>query len=277
MILVTGATGTVGSEVVKALSGRGQPFRAGYRTRPQNVPPGVEAVQLDFEKAETLGPALRGVETVFLLSSTVAPEANVVREAKTAGVKRIVKLSVMRAAREEFTFAKWHRASERVIEASDLAWTFMRPNGFMQNIPNFMGQTIKAQGAIYTSAPDAAIAHIDARDIGAASARVLTEGGHEGKAYELSGPEPVTYNQIAGILTRVLGREVRCVAISDEDLRKGAIGAGMPEAYADALVDLDRFYRTGKAGEVTPDLRQLLERDGTSFERFARDYEAALR
>jgi len=277
MILVTGATGTVGSEVVKALSGRGQPFRAGYRTRPQNVPSGVDAVQLDFDKPETLGPALRGVETVFLLSNTVAPEANVVREAKGAGVKRIVKLSVRHAAQEEFTFAKWHRALERAIEGSGLAWTFLRPNSFMQNVVNYMGQTVKAQGAIYTAAPDAPVAHIDARDIGAAAARALSEGGHEGKAYELDGPEPLTYHQIAATLTRVVGREVRCVPISDEDSRKGAIGAGMPEDYADALVDLERFYRTGKAGGGAPDLRQLLGREGTQFEKFAHDYAAALR
>ncbi len=277
MILVTGATGTVGSEVVKALSGRGQPFRAGYRSRPQNVPPGVEAVQLDFDRPETLAPALRGVDTVFLLSSTVAPEVNVVREAKTAGVKRIVKLSVMRAAHEEFTFARWHRAVERVIEGSGLAWTFVRPNGFMQNVPNFMGQTIKAQGAFYTSGADAPVAHIDARDVGAAAARVLTEEGHEGKSYEVGGPAALTYYDIAATLTRVLGREIRCVPISDEDYRQGAIGAGIPEAYADALVDLARFYRAGKAGEVAPDLRQLLGREGTPFEKFARDYSDALR
>jgi uncharacterized protein YbjT (DUF2867 family) len=277
MILVTGATGTVGTEVVKALAGRGQPFRAGYRTRPQNVPGGQEAVALDFDKPETLGPALRGVETVFLLSSTVAPEANVVRAAREAGVRRIVKLSVMRCAREEFTFAKWHHAAERAVEGSGLQWTFLRPGGFMQNVLNYMGDSIKGQGAFYVSAPDAPIAHIDARDIGAAAARVLTEPGHEGQAYELSGPAALTYNEIAGILTRALGREIRCVALSDDDYRAGAIGAGMPEAYADALVDLGRFYRSGRAAEVTPDLRRLLGRDGIHFEKFAEDYAGALR
>ena len=276
MILVTGATGTVGTEVVKALAGRGQRFRAGYRTRPQNVPAGQEAVPLDFEKPETLGPALSGVDTMFLLSSTVAPEAAAVRAAKAAGVRRIVKLSVMRSAREEFTFAKWHRAAERAVEESGLQWTFLRPNGFMQNVVNYMGATIKGQGAFYTSAPDAPIAHIDARDIGAAAARVLSEPGHEGKAYEMSGPAALTYHEMAAVLTRVLGREIRCVGLSDEDYRAGAIGAGMPEAYADALVDLGRFYRSGRAAEVTPDVRPLLGRDLIGFEKFAQDHAGAL-
>lgn len=277
MILVTGASGTVGTQVVNALSARGKPFRAAYRTRPQNLPAGVEAVQIDFDKPETLPPALRGAETLFLLSSAVMPEKNVLPEAKKAGVARVVKLSVWRADEQEYTFARWHRSVEQAIVGSGLAWTFLRPNSFMQNVPNFSAQTIKAQGAFYTSAPDAPIAHIDARDIGAAAARVLSEAGHEGKAYTLGGPAAFTYREMVGILTKVLGREVRCVAISDEDYKKGAVGAGMPEAYADALVDLERYYRTGKAGQLTPDLRQLLGREPTTFEQFARDHASALR
>src|SRR5712691_783150 len=131
MILITGASGTVGSEVVKALGGRGAPIRAGYRTRPQNVPAGVESVALDYERPETIRPALQGVETLFLLSSTVAPERSVVDEARRAGVKRVVKLSVFGAPEEEFTFARWHRAIEKHIEGSGLPWTFLRPMGFM--------------------------------------------------------------------------------------------------------------------------------------------------
>jgi uncharacterized protein YbjT (DUF2867 family) len=277
MILVTGASGTVGSEVVKALQARGARFRAGYRTRPQNVPAGGEAVALDYGRPETLAPALRGVETVFLLSSTVEPERNVLGAAKTAGVKRVVKLSVLGAAEEAFTFARWHRGIERAIEQSGLAWTFLRPNGFMQNVVTYMSATIKGQGALYTSAPDARVAHVDARDIGAVAARVLSEGGHEGKAYEIDGPQALTYRDIAATLTRVLGREVRCVPISDEDYRKGAVSAGTPAEYADALVDLARFYRTGGASRVAPTVRDLLGREPIDFERFARDHAAALR
>jgi hypothetical protein len=120
MILITGASGTVGSEVVKALAASGARMRAGYRTRPQNVPAGVESVALDYERPETIRPALAGVEAVFLLSSSVQPERNVVDEARCAGVKRIVKLSVLGAAQEAFSFARWHRPVERHIEASGL-------------------------------------------------------------------------------------------------------------------------------------------------------------
>jgi uncharacterized protein YbjT (DUF2867 family) len=277
MILVTGASGTVGSEVVKAVGGRSARVRAGYRTRPQNVPAGVESVKLDYERPETIRPALQGVETVFLLSNTVEPEKKVVDEAKRAGVERVVKLSVAGAAEEGFIFARWHRAVEKYIEASGLAWTFLRPGSFMQNVVNYMGETIRVQSAIYSPAGDSAIAHIDARDIGAAGARVLAEKGHEGKAYQLSGPAALTYGQIAGILTRVLGREIRYVPISFEQYKQALTAAGTPEAYAAALVDLNRFYTTGKAAAVAPAVRQLTGRDPTPFEQFARDHASKLR
>lgn len=192
MILITGASGTVGREVVAALEGRGAPVRAGYRTRPQNVPAGVESVALDYDRPETIRPALPGVETLFLLSNTVDPERAVVDEARRAGVKRVVKLSVRRAAEEGYTFGRWHRAVEKHIEASGLAWTFLRPSGFMQNFVNYMGETIRRESTIHSSARVGAVAHIDARDIGAVAADVLTESGHEGQAYELTGPAALT-------------------------------------------------------------------------------------
>jgi uncharacterized protein YbjT (DUF2867 family) len=277
MILVTGASGTVGSEVVKALGGRSARVRAGYRTRPQNVPAGVESVPLDYERPESIRPALQGVDTLFLLSSTVDPERKVVDEAKRAGVERIVKLSVMRAAEEGFTFARWHRAVEKHIEASGLAWTFLRPNGFMQNVVNYMGETIRSQSAIYSPAGNAAASHVDARDIGAAGARVLTEKAHDGKAYELTGPAALTYGEIAEILSRALGRTIRYVPISPEQYRQAAVAAGTPEGYADALVDLNRYYLEGKAAGVTPAVRQLTGRDPIPFEQFARDHAGKLR
>ena len=277
MILVTGASGTVGSEVVKALGGRSAGVRAGYRTRPQNVPAGVESVKLDYERPETIRPALQGVDTLFLLSNTVDPERKVVDEAKRAGVKRIVKLSVIGAAEEGFTFARWHRAVEKYIEASGLGWTFLRPNGFMQNVVTYMGETIRSQSAIYSPAGNAAASHVDARDVGAVGARVLTDKGHEGKAYELTGPAALTYGQIAEILSRVLGRTIGYVPISPEQYRQAAVAAGTPEGYADALVDLNRYYLEGKASVVTPSVRQLTGRDAIPFEQFARDYADKLR
>jgi uncharacterized protein YbjT (DUF2867 family) len=201
----------------------------------------------------------------------------VAREAVKAGVKRIVKLSVLGAGAPDFTFGAWHRAAEQAIEQSGAAWTFLRPSGFMQNVINYMGQTIKAQGAMYSSAGGARAAHIDARDIGDVAGRVLTEGGHEGKAYDLTGPAAISYEEMAAVLSGVLGREIRHVSITPEDYKKAAMAAGTPEAYADALVNLDHNYREGRFSRVAPDVHKLLGRVPTSFEQFARDQAQALR
>jgi uncharacterized protein YbjT (DUF2867 family) len=276
MILITGASGTVGSEVVKALAGRTD-VRAGYRTRPQNIPEGVEPVALDYDRPETIPPALRGVQTLFLLSNTVEPERRVVDEAKRAGVKRIVKLSVWRAAEEGYTFARWHRAAEKHIEASGLDWTFLRPTGFMHNFVNYMGETIRRESTFYSSARVGAVAHIDARDLGAVGAHVLVENGHEGQAYELTGPAALTYGQASVILSRILGREIRYLPISQDQYRQATVAAGIPADYADALVDLNRYYAEGKAADVSPAVRLITGREPITFEQFAKDYADRLR
>ena len=277
MILVTGAGGTVGSEVLKALVARRAPVRAGYRTRTPPLPAGVEAVQLDYDRPETIRPAVEGVETVFLISNTVAPEKRLVDAARRAGVRRIVKLSVLRAAEEEFVFGRWHRAVEKHIEASGLPWTFLRPNGFMQNVLTYMAGTIRSQSAIYSSAGSGAGSHVDVRDVGAVAAAVLAESGHEGQAYDLTGPAALTYPQVAETLSQVLGRPIRYVPITPEQYKQGAMAAGTPEAYADAIVDLNRYYAEGKMSDITPTLRLLSGRDPTPFEQFARDVADRLR
>ena len=273
MILVTGASGTVGSEVVKVGVAGGVRFRAGYRTRPQNIPEAVDSVALDYGKPETIPPALAGVDTIFLLSNMVDLERKVVDEAKRAGIQRIVKVSVFGAAEEGFTFARWHRAVEKHIEASGVPWTFLRPAGFMQNFFNYMGETIRKESAFYTaSGTTGAGAHIDARDIGAVAARVLTGKGHEGKAYDLTGPEALTYDQAAEIVSRAVGRPIKPVSSTPEQLKQGALAMGMPEDYVDALVDLDRAYATGRLTAVTPTVKELTGRDPIRFAQFARDY-----
>jgi uncharacterized protein YbjT (DUF2867 family) len=277
MILVTGASGTVGSEVVRALGAVKSRVRAGYRTRPQNVPEGVESVALDYDRPNTLRPALKDVDTLFLVSNSITPELTVVDEARHAGVKRIVKLSVLNAAEEGYTFARWHRLIEKHIEASGLEWTFLRSNGFMQNIVTYMGETIRTQSAFYSSGGNGAASHVDARDLGAVAASVLLEMGHEGQAYELTGPSAITYGQIAETLSGVLGRPIRYVPISHQQYKQALLGAGTPEPWADALADLSRYYAEGHAAGVSPAVRRVTGRDVIPFTQFARDYASQLR
>jgi uncharacterized protein YbjT (DUF2867 family) len=198
-----------------------------------------------------------------------------VRAAKAAGVGRIVKLSVFDAPAESFGFGRAHRAVEKEIEASGIDWTFLRPNGFMQNLANQQAASIKAQGAFYFPAADTRISHVDVRDIARVAAAVLTSSGHSGKAYELTGPEALTYGEMAATLTRVLGKPVSYVAISDDDFRKAMAGMGAPAPLVEALVDLFAFYKRGAAARISPDVANVTGQKAGSFEQYARENAAA--
>jgi uncharacterized protein YbjT (DUF2867 family) len=272
VILVTGASGTVGSQVVRELSNRNAEFRAGVHSRSFGID-GVETRHVDFDRPETLGPALEGVSDVFLLSSEVLHERAMVEAARDAGVERIVKLSAFGAADEAFIVGRWHREVEREIERSGLTWTFLRPNYFMQNVVTVMGEDIREEDAFYDSVGDARISHIDARDLGRVAAHVLTEPGHEEEAYELSGPEAITHDEIAETLTEALGRTIRYVRLSDEEYRKRLLAMGLPEEEAEAWVDVNRVARTTDADStVTTSVRDITGREPTSFEEFCHDY-----
>jgi len=279
MILVTGAGGTVGSAVVKALGDARARYRVAYHSKDKAEKAraaGQDTAVLDFARPETLAPALGGVDKVFLLGATTEDQADretrVVREAKKAGVEHLVKLSVWEAAKEGYGFARVHRKVEKEIEASGLAWTFLRPNCFMQNAANYLAGTIKSQGAFYQPTGDARVSQVDVRDIAALAAKALTEAGHEGKAYDLSGPNALGWGEVAETIGKAIGKAVKYVPVSDEDGRKGMLAAGIPVFYADLLLDLYRFYRNRGADRVSPAVPQALGRPAISFERYVRDH-----
>jgi len=279
MILVTGAGGNVGRPLIDELAAMGEPVRAAYRSSDKAArarAAGVDAVAVDYARPERLRPALDGVEAVFLLGAGAADqvegETNVVRAAKAAGVKRIVKLSVFEASNEEFEFARLHRAVERAIEESGLAWTFLRPASYMQNFVNFMAPTIRSQHAIYTMIPDSPFNHVDTRDVARVAAMVLTRVGHEAHAYTLTGPRSFAYREAARTIGDVTGTPVQVAALSESDMRAGMKANGVPDFYADYLVDLDRWYESGKGDVVTSSIRDLTGRDPTTFEEFVGDF-----
>ena len=282
MILVTGSSGTVGTELLKQLTAKGAKVRAAYRSRPVSMP-GVEGARVDFETGEGLDAAMAGCEAVFLLSGGVADqtgaEIRAVDAARRAGARRVVKLSVWGAEGEDFSFAKIHRPVERAIERSGMAFTFLRPNGFMQNFVNYDGEAIRSQGAFYYPCHNAAVSHVDVRDIAAVAVAALTEPGakHAGKAYTLSGPEALTFTQVAEKLSAAVGKPIRYVDPPEAEYRKTLVGMGIPGPYADALIDLSRYYAAGKASAVTPAVREVTGRKGISFDEFARESAGALR
>jgi uncharacterized protein YbjT (DUF2867 family) len=271
MILVTGSTGKVGQGVVQELKAAGKPFRVGARS-PEKVRDAA-AVAFDFDRPETFGPALRGVERLFLLTSGgTAREAPVVDAAARAGVAHVVKLSVWDAEKEGFELGRQHRAAEKKIEASGLSWTFLRPNSFMQNFVSSYGETIRSHGAFYPYGHGAKISVIDTRDVAAVAFRALTEDRHGGKAYRLSGPEGLTNAEAAEKLSRVLGKPIRSVDLPDEDWGKALVAAGIPQGYADLLVDLSRYIAAGHNAAVTQDFEAVTGRKPISLDQYFRDY-----
>jgi len=283
MICVTGAGGTVGSEVIKQLEASKTPFRSGYFSENKASAArsrGIDAVIIDYNKPETLEAAFRGCDKLFLLGPNVQNqtqlELNAVEAAKAAGVRHIIKLSALGADQEDFLLAKIHRPVERAIQSSGLAWTILRPNGYMQNVVTYMSDTIRSQGAFFSASGDGKISHVDVRDLAAVAVKALKEPGHEGKVYSLSGPEALTYDDVAKELSKALGRTINHINLSPSDLKNGMLATGTPEWFTDMLLDLERYYREQRAGIITGDIKQVIGRDPIKFEQYARDYASAL-
>lgn len=276
MILITGASGNVGREVLKQIAETGVPVRAAFQSpdKAGAVPPGVEIVIMDYNQPETVRAALKGVENVFLVgpptSRLPAMERAAVDEIRSAGAHHIVKLSAIGG--RSAIFPKLHADSEEYIQSSGVPYTFLRPNWFMQNMVNYSTETINSQNAFYGCQSDGKVSQIDLRDIGAVAVKVLTEKGHSGKAYTLTGAEALSNLQIAAILSEELGREVRYVDLAPEQMRQAMLGAGVPDWNANAMIDLQRLYRDGGASDVTNDVETLLGRKPIQYQQFSRDY-----
>jgi uncharacterized protein YbjT (DUF2867 family) len=222
---------------------------------------------------------LKGVDRVFLVGPP-APnltelERKAVDEIKQSGVRQVVKLSAMGG--REATFPRQHAESEDYIKSSGVAYTFLRPNGFMENFVIYNAPTINTQNAFYGVQGDGKISHIDIRDIAAVAVKALTEDGHEGKAYTLTGPEALSNARVAEILSEDTGREIRYVDLPPEQFKQALLAAGVPEWSANALIDLQQLYRRGGASAVTRDVEQLLGRKPITLEQFSRDYAEAFR
>jgi uncharacterized protein YbjT (DUF2867 family) len=278
MILITGASGNVGKEVLKQLAKSGAGVRAAYQSANKAAAPaGVEVATVDYNQPETLRRALDGVDRVFLVGPPSSQLPELERKAmdviKESNVAQVVKLSAMGG--RESTFTRQHAESEDYIQSLGVPHTFLRPNGFMQNMVNYNGVTINGQNAFYGTEGEGRVSHIDIRDLAAVAAKVLTENGHAGKTYTLTGPKAITNSEIAQILSGELGREIRYVNLEPAQLKQALLSARVPEWHVDGLLDLQRAYREGKGATVTQDVERLLGRKPTSFAQFVRDYKYA--
>jgi uncharacterized protein YbjT (DUF2867 family) len=279
MILVIGATGTVGSEVVRQLVATGERPRALVRdpaTARQRLGDQVEHVVGDLDRPETIAAALAGVDRVFLLTtqSSRQPEWEraVIGAAARAGVGQLVKLSVFRANEQSpLQVARQHGQAERVLAQSGLAATILRPVFFMQNL-----LAMVHDGAIATAAGDGRVAMVDARDIAAVAVATLTGGGHAGKTYTLTGPQALSFYQVASVLSRQTGRPLRHVRVPPDKVRVALQGRGVAAWYADDMAKLHSMLAVGYEEVVTDDIHRVTGRPPRTLAQFAGDHAGVL-
>lgn len=252
MILVTGATGTNGRELVKALGARGAPVRVMVRSHDKGeLPDGISATVGDFNDEASLAAALSGVERAFLLTPSTEQaeeqQTRFVKVAARAGVRHIVKLSQFAAAPDSpVRFLRYHAAVEAAIRDSGMAWTFLRPNLFMQGLLQFAGM-IREKGFFAAPIGDAPVSVVDIRDNAAVAAAALTEDDHDGKTYTLTGPEALTHAEMAARLSAATGRDIHFVDADDDQLRHAMAAAGMPDWQIEGLVEDYAHYARGEA------------------------------
>jgi len=289
-ILVTGASGTVGSELINQLSSATADInvRAAAHsiesTKMFTKSESVESIQIDYNKPDTLKDALKDVDRVFLLtpfqSDMVELSSKFLKEIGDSGnIKHIVKLSVMGADSEPGIIgSRLHRQVEKMIEDSGITFTFLRPNFFMQNFVTFFSRSIKEQGAFYLPAGDGKISFVDVRDIAAVAVQALTnnnDGRHNGKAYTITGPEAISYGDVARILSEQVHKKISYIDISEDDARKGMKATGSDEWTINYMIELFDIIRKGYLSQVASVVDDVTGKRPITLSQFAKDYSAA--
>ena len=285
MILVTGATGLNGSELVRRLSAKGIPSRALVRNlaKAQSLAllPNVEVVVGDMAQAESLTEALRGIDKAMLISSSdptmVETQCTFIGAARKAGVQHVVKLSgIIPELDSPFRFARMHAEIEKRLEDSGLAYTHLRAGEFM---PSYFRQvpSIVGRGVLALPMGDARIASVDIGDLAEVAIAVLTTPGHEGKTYPLTGPESLSMAEVAEKLSAAIGKTIRYVDVPPEEANKARLAAGMPPYLAEGLDELFAERRNGKESTVWPTIEEVFARKPTTFDEFARRNAAIFR
>jgi uncharacterized protein YbjT (DUF2867 family) len=280
-ILIMGATGRVGAELVRLLTEKGEALRAATRspsTASARLPCFAEAVEFDFDRPETFAPALKGVAKVFLIARPGENHADKVAipfidMARKEGVRLIVNLTAMGVEQDDsFTL----RLLEKYVEASGIPYVHLRPNWFMQNFNSGpMLADIRATGGLHLPASDAKLSFIDVRDIAAVGLAALTEPRHAGNAYTLTGGEALDHYQVVGILSRAAGKTITYVPLSEE-VACAALGkAGVAADLIERWTKFYRMVRQGLCASVAHDAELVLRRPTIAFEQYAKDHAAS--
>ena len=266
-ILITGSTGHLGTLVIDSLLAKGVPadqIRAGAR-RPELIT-AVPAVHLDYEDAASVATALEGVETVLLISASVpgtrvALHKTVIDAAAAAAVKRLVYTSVLDARDSALILAPEHKATEELIEASGVPATILRNGWYTEN---YLGTLEQAKsGEIVTSTGEGRVSSATRKDFADAAVAVLTEPGHEGKVYELSGDTAWSFDEFAAVASAILGSPVAHRSLSADEHRAVLTSAGLDAGTVGFLLAIDASISDGLLGATSGDLGRLIGRPTT--------------
>ena len=277
MILVIGGRSKIGAALIGDLLGQGQQVRALVRAGEQagSLAAGAEAAAGDLADEGSLVTAMHGIEKVFLLSSphpdAVSWHRNAIDAARRTDVQLLVRSSILGADRDSpAEFISAHTACDRYLEDSGLPFVIVRPNLFLQNIPEATIPSIDAAGNFYVDAGEARISMVDTRDVAAVAAVALTEPGHAGAHYDVTGAEALSYANVAAKLTQAMGRQITYIGAPDDAVRQALLGAGLSEWFASALTGLYQDYRRsgtdGYAAQVTDTIQRFTGRPARSLD-----------
>lgn len=283
MILVTGATGNVGGKVLSLLRADGHKVRALTRDPDRaafDTGPDLEVVAADLGRPETLAPALDGVQKVFLMSlgaNKATHDAHLVAAAREAGVEHVVQLSTlgveMAGDPKTNPLGHWHRVAEEALRDSGVPWTILRPNGFMSMTLGWAA-SVKAEGVARGPLADVPEAIVDPRDIAEVAVRALTDEGHEGQVYELTGPQALTGREQLAVVGSLLGRDLRFETVPLAAHREVMLRHFSEETVNGVITTLEEAIEHGSElhGRLSPDIRRVLGREPRSFAVWAHDH-----
>ena len=279
-ILVTGATGNTGRAIVDALTRQGASVRAMVRAEADRsrLPDNVPVAAADFDNPASIAAALAGAERAYLVTPSSARAEEQQRRfadlAAQAGIRHLVVLSQLGADKHSpVRFLRYHGAVEQHIRDLGIGYTFLRPNLFFQGLLAF-ARPISAQGQFYAPIGDVTVSAVDVRDIAAVAAITLTEPGHEGATYTLTGPASITHAQIAEALTAALGRHIAFIDVPPEAFADSLHGI-LPPWQVQGLLEDYAHYRRGEAASVSPAVAEITGRPPRDVQQFARDYAQA--
>ena len=274
--LVIGATGTVGSRLVPILQSQGRAVRATtHRADAAGTRGGVEFVRVDLATGDGVAAAFDGVTHAFLLSPPGYADqekilAPLVAEAKRRKLQKVVLMTAMGANAADTPL----RRAEEALAASGLRYNVIRPNWFMQNFNTFWLAGIRDEGRIALPVGTGKASFIEAGDIAAVAARLLTTHDRDGRDFDLTGPEALDHDAVARILSEASGRRIVFEDISPDVLRRGLLAGGVPADYTEFLIAILGYLKQGYAERTTPAVRELLGREPVRFARYAREARA---